>query len=125
MEAFQGVQQMLAGKGTGRKHRERQETQHSYMFRGLLHCGICNRRMQGQQSKQRLYYRCRFPNEYALANTIDHPRNVYLNEADLLAPLDDWLAGAFAPERWQTPSNACRGPSPTSLLSRAPRPPPG
>ncbi len=99
MEAFRGVQQMLAGKGTGRKHRERQATRHPYVFRGLLHCGICNRRMQGQQSKQRLYYRCRFPSEYALANTIDHPRNVYLNEADLLPPLDDWLAGAFAPQR--------------------------
>ncbi|WP_078857168.1 recombinase family protein [Streptomyces sp. NBRC 109706] len=99
METFQAVQQMLAGKGTGRKHRERQTTRHPYVFRGLLRCGICNRRMQGQQSKLRLYYRCRFPNEYSLANTVDHPRNVYLNEADLLPRLDDWLAGAFAADR--------------------------
>ncbi|GAA2110579.1 hypothetical protein GCM10009802_07840 [Streptomyces synnematoformans] len=64
---------------------------------GLLHCGICGRRMQGQQSSQRLYCRCRFPSEYALANTVDHPPNVYLNEATVLIPLDGWLTRAFDP----------------------------
>ncbi|MFD3932503.1 zinc ribbon domain-containing protein [Streptomyces sp. NPDC058614] len=48
------------------------------MFRGLLYCGICARRMQGQSSNERLYYRCRFPNAYAPANKSAHPRNVYL-----------------------------------------------
>ncbi|WP_373559098.1 zinc ribbon domain-containing protein [Streptomyces sp. SA15] len=68
-------------------------------MRGLLHCGICGRRMQGQRSRDVLYYRCRFPNEYALANKITHPRNVYLAEQDLITPLDTWLARAFAPHR--------------------------
>ncbi|MCT2588751.1 hypothetical protein LHJ74_02135 [Streptomyces sp. N2-109] len=39
----------------------------------------------------------RFPNEYALANSIQHPLNVYVREADLVDPLDTWLASAFAP----------------------------
>ncbi|SCG12933.1 Recombinase zinc beta ribbon domain-containing protein [Streptomyces sp. MnatMP-M27] len=98
-ETFEHVQQMLAGKGTGKNTRERKRTRHPYVFRGLLHCGICGRRMQGQQSQGRLYYRCRFANEYALANKITHPRNVYLSEKDLLPPLDNWLALAFAPHR--------------------------
>lgn len=43
------------------------------------------------------YYRCRFPHEYALANRVDHPRNVILRE-DLAVPhLDGWLAGLFTP----------------------------
>jgi hypothetical protein len=57
--------------------------------------------MQGQQSNGEAYYRCRYALEYALANKISHPRNVYLRERDVLAPLDDALAGAFAPARLQ------------------------
>jgi hypothetical protein len=47
----------------------------------------------------RLYYRCRFPTEYGLANKIDHPRNVYLAERDLLTPLDPWMSISFAPHQ--------------------------
>ncbi|WP_155886056.1 hypothetical protein [Actinoalloteichus caeruleus] len=43
--------------------------------------------------------RYRFPNEYGLANKVEHPRNVYLAERDLLGPLDDWLSRSFAPHR--------------------------
>jgi len=45
------------------------------------------------------YYRCRYPNEYALTNHVQHPRNVYLAEAELLPILDGWLLRAFAPDR--------------------------
>ena len=90
---------MLAAHGAGRTSRERRTTQHHYVFRGLLHCGVCGRRMQGQQNKQALYYRCRFPTEYGLANKVDHPRNVYLAERDLLTPLDQWLSTSFAPHQ--------------------------
>ncbi|GAB2722964.1 hypothetical protein [Kitasatospora kifunensis] len=37
--------------------------------------------------------------QYALANRIEHPRNVYLREKDILGPLDHWLAKIFAPHR--------------------------
>ena len=37
--------------------------------------------------------------EYALANHIEHPRNIYVREADLVGPLDAWIARAFAPGR--------------------------
>ncbi|MEU4777348.1 hypothetical protein [Micromonospora sp. NPDC023633] len=55
--------------------------------------------MQGQYNHGNAYYRCRFPQEYALANQVDHPRNVYLREDALTDPLDTWLASAFTPHR--------------------------
>jgi len=36
--------------------------------------------MRGQRINQAAYYRCRFPAEYALANEISHPRNVYVRQ---------------------------------------------
>jgi site-specific DNA recombinase len=54
--------------------------------------------MQGQQNNGEAYYRCRYALEYALAK-VDHPRNVYLRERDLLEPLDAALASAFSPHR--------------------------
>ena len=33
----------------------------SYVLAGLLRCGICGRRMQGQWNHGRAYYRCKFP----------------------------------------------------------------
>jgi site-specific DNA recombinase len=47
----------------------------------------------------RAHYRCRFPNEYAVGNNIDHPLTVYVRENAVLDPLDTWLAEAFAPDR--------------------------
>ncbi|MFI7219950.1 hypothetical protein [Micromonospora maritima] len=55
--------------------------------------------MQSQYNHGDAYCRCRFPQEYALANQIPHPRNVYLRGDALTEPLDTWLASAFAPHR--------------------------
>ncbi|WP_337661972.1 recombinase family protein [Actinoalloteichus sp. AHMU CJ021] len=99
LDTFERAQQVAAAQGRGRDTRERRRTRHRYVLRGLLRCGLCGRRMQGQQSRGVLFYRCRFPNEYGLANKVEHPRNVYLAERDLLGPLDDWLSRSFAPHR--------------------------
>ncbi|WP_147434607.1 hypothetical protein [Micromonospora musae] len=40
--------------------------------------------------------------EYALANEIDHPRDIYLREDALTDPLDTWLATAFTPGHLRT-----------------------
>ena len=96
-ETFEHAQQILAAHGTGRTTRERHRVSHPYVLRGLLHCGCCTRRMQGQWNRDQAYYRCRYPQEYALANTVEHPRNVYLAERDILPALDNWLAQAFTP----------------------------
>ncbi|KAA5837945.1 hypothetical protein F1721_00225 [Saccharopolyspora hirsuta] len=44
-------------------------------------------------------YRCRYMQEYALANKLDHPRNVYFREIDILPELDGWLARLFTEEQ--------------------------
>jgi site-specific DNA recombinase len=51
-------------------------TPRPYVFRGLLLCGYCGRRMQGSWNNGQAYYRCRFPEQYALANRVDHPKVV-------------------------------------------------
>ena len=53
--------------------------------------------MTGNWNNDQAYYRCRFPTEYALANRVDHPKTVYLREADVTGPLDAWLGQAFDP----------------------------
>lgn len=55
--------------------------------------------MQGHWINSAPYYRCRFPNEYALANKISHPRNVQLREDAFDAQVTGWLATALAPDR--------------------------
>ncbi|MFG1723145.1 hypothetical protein [Micromonospora sp. B006] len=37
------------------------------------------------------------PQEYALANKVDHPRNVIMREDVLITPLDTWLIQGFGP----------------------------
>ena len=66
-------------------------------------CAACGRRMQGNWNHGRAHYRCRFPNEYAVGNNIDHPLTVYVRENAVLDPLDTWLAQAFAPVELSSP----------------------
>ncbi|MBC6458471.1 zinc ribbon domain-containing protein [Actinomadura sp. HBU206391] len=89
---IQGAQGVHTSGG-GARHR------HPYVLRGILYCGICHRRIQGQRNHGAAYYRCRFPEEYALANRVHHPRNVYLREDALLPALDRWVGRNFAPHR--------------------------
>ncbi|HEX5994940.1 MAG TPA: hypothetical protein VFY84_07335 [Jiangellales bacterium] len=95
---FTRVQDLLSnrarrGNAVHKPHRSR----HPYLFKSLIYCAIRDRRMQGQHSHGDAYYRCRFPQEYALANRLEHPRNVYMREEALVDPLDRWLLQAFAP----------------------------
>ena len=96
-ETFTAVQKLLAARGRGPTVRKPHPARRPYALRGVLACGICHRRMQGTWTNDAPYYRCRFPDEYALANKIKHPRNVYLREDALLPALDRWLGKYFAP----------------------------
>ncbi|MBO0868700.1 MAG: zinc ribbon domain-containing protein [Micromonosporaceae bacterium] len=99
IEDFEAAQGVAAQHGRNRKTRERQRVHHAYILRGMLLCGLCGRRMQGQYSHDAAYYRCRYPNEYAAVNHTEHPRNVHLAEHDVLPLLDNWLLRAFEPHR--------------------------
>jgi hypothetical protein len=55
--------------------------------------------MQGSWNHEQVYYRCRYPTEYALPRRTQHPRIVYVREMHIVPPLDDWISGVFDPER--------------------------
>jgi site-specific DNA recombinase len=100
VDTFAEAQEILSRRGSTRGGEHRQHrTRHPYILRGSVLCGVCQRRMQGQHSHGVAYYRCRFPVEYALANRVDHPRNVILREDVVIPPLDAWLSDLFAPDR--------------------------
>lgn len=98
-DTFAQAEALLAIKNARQVVKRPRSSPRPYVLRGLLHCGICDRRMQGTWNNDQTYYRCMFPTQYALANRIDHPRTVYLREAELLPGLDDWLGGALDPAR--------------------------
>jgi site-specific DNA recombinase len=96
-ETFRQAQELLtARRGVQGEHKPH-KSKHAYALKGLLFCGICDRRMQGHWANAAPYYRCRFPYDYALANRVCHPLNVTLRQDTLLEPLDAWLASKFAP----------------------------
>ncbi|MEV4079453.1 recombinase family protein [Nonomuraea fuscirosea] len=93
--------QALLGTSSGRSQERRQprRTSRPYIFRGLLWCGICARRMQGSWNNGKPHYRCCCSREYAQAHNLDHPPSVYVRQEVISEPLDTWLATAFDPER--------------------------
>jgi site-specific DNA recombinase len=95
-EQFEQAQTILAGRGSRTAHKPHRRPR-AYALRGVLLCGLCNRRMTGNWNNEQAHYRCRFPAEYALANRVDHPKTVYLREADVLGQVDHWLGTKFAP----------------------------
>ncbi|WP_328708852.1 recombinase family protein [Microbispora hainanensis] len=97
--SFRDAQDMLAGRGRGSCEHAPHRSRHPYAFKGVVICGICERKMQSQWVNEAPYYRCTFPREYALGNKLDHPRNVYLREDAILRRVDRWLCKAFAPHR--------------------------
>jgi site-specific DNA recombinase len=99
IEDFERAQETLASRGRGPTSHRPHPTPRPYALRGVLLCGYCGRKMQGNWNNKQAYYRCRFPEQYALANKIDHPKVVYLREAEILEPIDEWLASAFSPTR--------------------------
>ncbi|MFI9379541.1 recombinase family protein [Kutzneria sp. NPDC052558] len=99
MDVFEQVRLRLASRGPQSTGRVTVRRQHGYALKGLLFHDTCGRRMQGNWNHGMAHYRCRFPNEYAIANKIDHPLTVYVREDAILGELDGWLARAFDPER--------------------------
>ncbi len=81
-------------------------SQHPYVLRGLIFCARCGSRLQGsyRPTKRagggRVLYRCEIRRGRALpARLADHPPTLYVNEAAILGPLDEWIA-SFADPAW-------------------------
>ncbi len=74
-------------------------TTQRYLLRGAFVHSSCDRKMESHRAHDEAYYHCRFPEQYTLANRIEHSCNVCLRERDILGPLDHRLAKIFAPHR--------------------------
>ncbi|WP_285498465.1 recombinase family protein, partial [Actinomadura sp. NBRC 104425] len=99
-ETFEQVQGRLTARRCQRGGtKAREKTTRHYALRGIIYCGLCNRKMQAHTYKDYIYFRCRYPQEYGLANKVEHPRNVFVREKQVTALLDAWLAKALAPHR--------------------------
>jgi site-specific DNA recombinase len=94
-EVFSEAQRVLQGRGGKPTTRTKRPAPRTYLLRGLICCGACDRRMNANWANKAVYYRCRFPQEYALANSVSHPLNVYIREDRLVPRLDRWLATVF------------------------------
>lgn len=95
-DIFQRAQDVRAAHGIGRTYRERRTTRHHYVFRGL-HCGVCGRRMQGQQNKQACTTDVAFPPNTVSRTRLTIPETSTSPDVTLLTSLDQWLSTSFFP----------------------------
>lgn len=97
VETFTRAQQ-IGSAGGSRPVRRTNRRRNPYLLRGLMTCAACGRRMQGSWNNGRAHYRCKYPAEYALANTIDHAPTLYVREDIVIAAIDKWLGQLFDPD---------------------------
>lgn len=93
---FEQVQALHGAKGSADERAPRR-TPRGYPLRGIIRCGICERKMQGSWNNGKPHYRCTFLNQYAAKNKVSHTASVYLCEEQLLPEVDAWLARKLDP----------------------------
>lgn len=99
-DSFNHVQAIMNTRVHSAKGRYSRRARPRYTLSGLIHCGLCNRRMQASNNAGLLYYRCRYPKEYALAGDFQHPRSVYVRESHVLGRLNSWIGEQLAPQQF-------------------------
>ena len=102
VETFTEAQLMRRSKAAGglatarKAERGGRGTARDYMLRGLVRCGICERRMQGATIRAGAYYRCTArtmaPGSALLR---DHPKTVNLREEPVVEALNGWIGQLF------------------------------
>ena len=91
-DLFERAQGNIKVRGTNSEAgRARRRTTRSYLFRGLLRCGLCGRVMTGNPNHGRNYYRCKASRDYVRQHGIDHPPVLYLREDVIVDPVDLFL----------------------------------
>jgi len=86
-----GVECHARESGSARP-RARPAARTNYLYRGLLHCGICGLRMWGNHRRSSTYYSCQPSHQRAKDIPVGHPVNVYLNQARVDSALRPFLA---------------------------------
>jgi len=100
-DLWDATAQRIAERNTGARPgtRSPRTTSVPYLLRGLLHCGICGRKMEGTTAHETIRYRCRVAQSRALpAYLADHPKSLYVREDDVVAAIDRWLPSLANPE---------------------------
>jgi hypothetical protein len=105
VETFTAAQLLRRSKSAGglatarKAERGGRVTARTYLLRGLVRCGKCQRKMQGATIRAGAYYRCTArtmaPGSAALA---DHPKTVNLREDVVVERLNTWIGRVFHPE---------------------------
>lgn len=99
-EVFEQARQLLTvGAQRSPERMPRPTARQPYLLRGLVVCGLCDRRMQGNWNNGRPHYRCSLASDYAIGDRLEHPRTVYVREDHIIRPLDRWLSTVFGPDR--------------------------
>ena len=75
--AVQGIRAVRENTGTGRRYR----------LAGLLHCGICGRRLESCWANSRAAYRCRHGYSSTSTPALARPKNLYIREDRILPHL--------------------------------------
>lgn len=101
-DTFEQVQAQIAAgaRRPGVKSKPR-ASKRGYALSGLLFCGLCERRMVGSFNNNRNHYRCTYAAEYTDANSIAHPRSLYVREDKIIEQIDPWISRAFRPANLQ------------------------
>jgi DNA invertase Pin-like site-specific DNA recombinase len=91
-DLYERAQQTIKTRGThSESGRAPRHTGRPYLFRGLITCGVCRRRMVGNPNHGRLYYRCTASRDYVRQHQISHPPALYLREEAITEPIDQFL----------------------------------
>jgi DNA invertase Pin-like site-specific DNA recombinase len=102
VEEFTQAQLMRRSKAAGglrtarKAERAGRPTKRTYLFRGLIRCTVCGRKMEGSPRVHGMYYRCPArtlaPGSPALAS---HPPTVYIREDPLRDAVNGWIGELF------------------------------
>ncbi|MGH9107203.1 MAG: recombinase family protein [Acidimicrobiales bacterium] len=68
-----------------------------YPLAGLIVCGCCGKKLQGNMARGLAFYRCKTNVDYPVMDA--HPASLAVREDGLLPHVDGWLAALFAPEQ--------------------------
>ena len=91
VENFQAAQAMFAS--AKRAARRTPAEGRNYQLAGLMRCGRCGRRMQGQWNHGKAYYRCEFTAAYPVKPVAlpAHTKSVYVKEEAVVSGLNRFL----------------------------------
>jgi site-specific DNA recombinase len=93
VELFEQAQQIIGS--ASRPTTGNRRTPNPYLLKGMVRCSICDRKMQGNQLRGNLHYRCVLKRDYPGA---EHPRSLSVREEHLLPIVDNWLGELFDPD---------------------------